>query len=110
MQHFCMDVGAQLTGFISLQDPQERSQAEQVLRVFGQSTEYIAYCKASILSGAFYLEQSDWHAAVHKSLKHYVLASGYPGQLPVGLCPAPCLCQPHQSCDRAHNQVRMQHA
>jgi hypothetical protein len=31
--------------FLGLQDPQERSQAEQVLRVFGQSTEYIAYCK-----------------------------------------------------------------
>ena len=41
-----------LTVFISLQDPQERSQAEQVLRVFGQSTEYIAYCKARSLSEA----------------------------------------------------------
>ncbi|CAL8462392.1 g1925 [Coccomyxa elongata] len=28
------------------QDPQERAQAEQILRVFGQTTEYIAHCKA----------------------------------------------------------------
>ncbi|KAK9818400.1 hypothetical protein WJX72_012091 [[Myrmecia] bisecta] len=28
------------------QDPQERSQAEQFLRVFGLSTEYVAHCKA----------------------------------------------------------------
>lgn len=30
------------------QDPQERSQAEQYLRVFSQSTEYIAHCKARL--------------------------------------------------------------
>ncbi len=28
------------------QDPQERGRAEQVLRVFGQSTDYVSHCKA----------------------------------------------------------------
>lgn len=34
-----------------LQDPQERAQAEQLLRVFGQSTEYIAHCKVCRFCG-----------------------------------------------------------
>lgn len=29
----------------SVQDPQERAQAEQALKVFGMSTEYVAHCK-----------------------------------------------------------------
>lgn len=32
------------------QDPQERSQAETYLRVFSQSTEYIAHCKVSAVT------------------------------------------------------------
>ncbi len=34
--------------FLRVQDPQERAQAEQILRVFGQTTEYIAHCKVQI--------------------------------------------------------------
>ena len=30
---------------VRLQDPVERGQAEQMLRVFGQSTDYVSHCK-----------------------------------------------------------------
>ena len=30
---------------VRLQDPLERGQAEQMLRVFGQSTDYVSHCK-----------------------------------------------------------------
>lgn len=40
-KYFCMSINYSLNG----QDPQERAQAEQILRVFGQTTEYIAHCK-----------------------------------------------------------------
>ena len=33
-----------------LQNPQERSQAEQALKVFGLSPDYITHCKVCILS------------------------------------------------------------
>ncbi len=35
---------------VALQSPQERSQAEQVLRPFGQSTEYLPHCKVRVVS------------------------------------------------------------
>ena len=46
-----------------LQAPAERAQAEQLLRVFGQSTEYITHCKASNRSPVLSVgrQQADHH-------------------------------------------------
>ena len=35
----------QRLSLVCLQDPVERGQAEQMLRVFGQSTDYVSHCK-----------------------------------------------------------------
>ena len=96
-----------------VQDPAERSQAEQYLRVFSLSTEYVSHCKVRqprgrVRSAAVLRCMCPVVRLMHHWCKRWAACSerrgshcvaGAAGQIAVAVCPAPGVLQPHESCD-----------
>lgn len=92
-----------------MQDPLERGQAEQMLRVFGQSTDYVSHCKVRRRvqrPGLGNADASVAYDAYESRASKRPPGAGNPGQLDVGIRAAAGLREPHQGGHGAHAQVR----
>ena len=95
-----------------LQDAAERAQNEQVLRIFGQSTDYITACKvwSDVCRPGTPLDAVScrtWHLLLlpHSTdLVHFT--ADHLGQFTVSLCPTSGIIKPAQGHHRSHAEVQ----